>query len=398
MVQSPSQKTHNLNLSHTHMLRWGQKPHHWLPIQELPHYGYFSVLHQHLYHHLPQNQSIIRLQVNWHKPRSIELRCGAQDIEIPDLSTYKRNRKNETKEKKNARNQPSKNGEQKKVVGTTTTIRHIFQLSSTVACTGSDSYHNIFPTDFISSQQCIAWGSMSYTGTNILCLCHETICSRETQWWCLLAEQNRKEMTKATKKKERKTKRKKNQTSNQTLKEEEARETITHDLKRMIFLRRKWVDLQSSAFRIDINIYAAERCCQISAWKTNFLPWFLPHLYQIEKSSIKNMKSIEKNYPHLFSDPPFLRRSSTRLPWPAFAAQRSALSPCCRCVAQTRHILKLNFCSLLSLETQLQMQLPESFLWLGILQKNIEERERLHSYCYDVTDGPLLWRSLELHL
>jgi hypothetical protein len=81
----------------------------------------------------------------------------------------------------------------------------------------------------------------------------------------LLAEQNRKEMTKATKKKERKTKRKKNQTSNQTLKEEEARETITHDLKRMIFLRRKWVDLQSSAFRIDINIYAAERCCQISA-------------------------------------------------------------------------------------------------------------------------------------
>jgi hypothetical protein len=81
----------------------------------------------------------------------------------------------------------------------------------------------------------------------------------------LLAEQNRKEMTKATKKKERKLKRKKNQTSNQTQKEEEARETTTHDFKRMIFLRRKWVDLQSSAFRIDINRYAAERCCQISA-------------------------------------------------------------------------------------------------------------------------------------
>ncbi len=171
-------------------------------------------------------------------------------------------------------------------------------------------------------------------------------------------------------------KRKKNQTSNQTPKEEEARETTTHDLKRMIFLRRKWVDLQSSAFRIDINRYAAERCCQIRAWKTDFLPCFLPHLYQIEISSIKNMKSIENNHPHLFSDPPFLRRSSTRLPWPAFAAQRSALSPCCRCVAHTHHILKLNFCSLLFLETQLQMQLPESFLWLGILQKKIEERER----------------------
>jgi hypothetical protein len=81
----------------------------------------------------------------------------------------------------------------------------------------------------------------------------------------LLAEQNRKEMTEATKKKDRKMKRRKNQTSNQTLKEEEARETTTHDLKRMIFLRRKWVDLQSSAFRRDINRYAAERCCQISA-------------------------------------------------------------------------------------------------------------------------------------
>jgi hypothetical protein len=72
-------------------------------------------------------------------------------------------------------------------------------------------------------------------------------------------------MTKATKNKERKMKRKKNQTSNQTLKEEEARETTTHDLKRMIFLRRKWVDLQSSTFRIDIYRYAAEGCCQISA-------------------------------------------------------------------------------------------------------------------------------------
>jgi hypothetical protein len=46
----------------------------------------------------------------------------------------------------------------------------------------------------------------------------------------LLAEQNRKEMTKETKKKERKTKRKKNQTSNQTPKEEEMRETTAHDL------------------------------------------------------------------------------------------------------------------------------------------------------------------------
>jgi hypothetical protein len=43
------------------------------------------------------------------------------------------------------------------------------------------------------------------------------------------------------------------------------------------------VDLQSSAFRIDINRYTAERCCQISAWKTDFLPWFLPHLSDKKK-------------------------------------------------------------------------------------------------------------------
>jgi hypothetical protein len=36
------------------------------------------------------------------------LRCGAKDIEIPDLTTYKQNRKNETKEKKTQETNPQK--------------------------------------------------------------------------------------------------------------------------------------------------------------------------------------------------------------------------------------------------------------------------------------------------
>jgi hypothetical protein len=65
------------------------------------------------------------------------LRYGAKDIEIPDLTTYQWNRKNETKEKKHKK--PTlKNGKKKKIVGTTTTIKHIFQLYSTLACMGND--------------------------------------------------------------------------------------------------------------------------------------------------------------------------------------------------------------------------------------------------------------------
>jgi hypothetical protein len=38
----------------------------------------------------------------------IELKYDAKDIEIIDMTMYKWNRKNEIKEKKNTRNQPSK--------------------------------------------------------------------------------------------------------------------------------------------------------------------------------------------------------------------------------------------------------------------------------------------------
>jgi hypothetical protein len=65
------------------------------------------------------------------------LRYGAKDIEIPDLTTYLWNGKNETKGKK-CKKPTFKNGEKKKIVGTTTTIRHIFQLSSTLTCMGND--------------------------------------------------------------------------------------------------------------------------------------------------------------------------------------------------------------------------------------------------------------------
>ncbi len=40
------------------------------------------------------------------------------------------------KRKKNTRNQPSKMENKKKIMGMTMIVRHIFQLSSTLACTG----------------------------------------------------------------------------------------------------------------------------------------------------------------------------------------------------------------------------------------------------------------------
>jgi hypothetical protein len=44
----------------------------------------------------------------------IELRCGAKDIEIPDLTTYKWNRKNETKENKMQEKNPQKTEKRRK--------------------------------------------------------------------------------------------------------------------------------------------------------------------------------------------------------------------------------------------------------------------------------------------
>jgi hypothetical protein len=63
------------------------------------------------------------------------LRYGAKDIEIPHLTTYQWNMKNETNKIK-CKKPTFKNGEKKKIVGTTTQLYTFFHISSIVACMG----------------------------------------------------------------------------------------------------------------------------------------------------------------------------------------------------------------------------------------------------------------------